>query len=100
MIKSKEEQKIQSKIMDYIYSLGFIPIKHNNIGIYSTAGVPDILICSNKGRFIAIEVKIPGEKPKPLQDKYIDAINKLGGVVFYATSVEEVKEYLKKETII
>lgn len=100
MSKNNLEQQIQTEIINYFHSIGFLPIKHNNIGIYSRSGVPDILVCSNKGRFIAVEVKIPGEKPSKLQQAYIDAINKLNGVGFYATSLDEVKKELKNRQII
>ena len=100
MIKNKEEQKIQKQILDYLYKLGFLAAKYNNIGIYATAGFPDIVCCSNQGIFIGIEVKCPGETPKPHQQAYLDAINKLGGVAFFATSVKEVEQNLKKCGII
>ena len=51
-----KEQDIQTSIMNYISSIGGLPIKFNNIGIYAKAGVSDILACI-KGRFVAIEVK-------------------------------------------
>lgn len=55
-MKQKEEQKVQDSIMNYIKSIGGLPIKQNQIGIYGQAGVPDIIACI-KGRFVAIEVK-------------------------------------------
>lgn len=100
MPRLSEEQKIQKKILDFLYKKGFIAAKFNNIGIFSTPGFPDIVCCSPKGRFIAIEVKVPGEKPKPHQQAYIDAINKLNGVAFYATSVNEVENKLKEKALI
>lgn len=100
MSKQSEEQKIQKKILDYLYSIGFLAVKHNNIGIYATPGFPDIVCCSNQGIFIGIEVKIPGKKPEPHQQAYLNAINKLNGVGFYATSVEDVIKHLKNCDII
>ena len=97
---SKLEQDIQKNIIDFLEKNGFLAIKHNNIGIYARAGVPDILACSNQGKFIGIEVKRPGEKPKPIQQAFLDAINKLNGVAFYATSVEEVKQNLINKGIL
>lgn len=94
-MKFMKEQDIQKKIIDYISSIGGIAIKQNQIGIYAQAGVPD-LICCLYGRFIGIEVKKPGQRPKPLQKAFIEAINKCDGIAFYATSVEDVKNELKK----
>lgn len=90
----KLEQDIQKDIIDFLEKKGFLAIKHNNIGIYARAGVPDIIACSNQGKFIGIEVKRPGEKPKPIQQAFLDAINQLNGVGFSAVSVDEVKNEL------
>lgn len=100
MSKQSEEQKIQKKILDFLYKKGFLAVKFNNIGIYSTPGFPDIVGCTNKGIFLAIEVKVPGEKPKPHQQAYLDAINKINGIAFYAVSVDEVEKELKKRKVL
>lgn len=92
---SKSEQAIQKEILDFLRSEGFLAIKQNNIGIYARAGIPDIVACTKKGKFIGIEVKRPGEKPKPIQLAFLDAINQIGGYGFYATSVAEVRENLE-----
>ena len=89
------EQDIQCKIMGYISSIGGLPIKFNNIGIYAKAGVSDILACI-KGRFVAIEVKRPGKKPSQLQENFINAINDTGGLAFWADNLDDVKDKLKE----
>ena len=96
----KLEQDIQKEIINFLEKKGFLAIKHNNIGIYARAGVPDIIACSNQGKFIGIEVKRPGEKPKPIQQAFIDAINNLNGVAFSAVSVEEVQRNLIERNIL
>lgn len=94
--KTKQlEQDIQDKIMDYIKSIGGLPVKFNNIGIYAKAGVSDILACI-RGRFVAIEVKRPGQKPSALQVNFINAINSIGGLAFWADNLEDVKDKLKE----
>ena len=90
----KAEQDIQTSIMNYISSIGGLPLKYNNMGIYATAGVPDIIACI-KGRFVAIEVKKPGGKPSALQKAYIKTINEIGGIAFWADNLDDVKEKLK-----
>ena len=90
-----KEQDIQTAIMNYISSIGGLPVKFNNMGIYAKAGVSDILACI-KGKFVAIEVKRPGQKPTKLQLNFIDAINSIGGVAFWADNLETVKEHLKR----
>lgn len=90
-----KEQDIQTAIMNYISSIGGLPVKFNNMGIYAKAGVSDILACV-KGKFVAIEVKRPGQKPTKLQLNFIDAVNSIGGVAFWADNLETVKEHLKR----
>lgn len=98
-MKQKEEQKVQDSIMTYIKSIGGLPIKQNQIGIYGQAGVPDIIACI-KGKFVAIEVKKPGEKPKPHQIAFIDAISKKGGLAFWSDNLSKVKDELEKENLL
>lgn len=90
-----KEQNVQTKIMNYIKSIGGLPVKFNNVGIYAKAGVSDILACI-KGRFVAIEVKRPGGKPSQLQLQFIDAINSIGGIAFIADNLDTVKDKLKE----
>lgn len=90
-----KEQDIQISIMNYISSIGGLPVKFNNIGIYAKAGVPDILACI-KGRFVAIEVKKPGNRPSSLQENFINAVNQIGGFAFWADNLQDVKDKLKE----
>ena len=92
MAKGHKEQDIQTKIMNYIKSIGGLPIKQNQIGIYAQAGVPDILACI-KGKFIGIEVKKPGETPKPLQTQFLLAIRQAGGIAFWTDNLETVVDF-------
>ena len=81
--------------MNYISSIGGLPIKFNNMGIYAKAGVSDILACI-KGRFVAIEVKRPGNKTTAVQLQFIKAINNIGGLAFWADNLQDVKDKLKE----
>ena len=90
-----KEQDIQTSIMNYISSIGGLPIKQNEMGIYAKSGVSDIIACI-KGKFVAIEVKRPSNKPTDLQYNFIDAVNSIGGIAFWADNLETVKEKLKE----
>lgn len=92
---AKKEQDIQESMMHYISSIGGLPVKFNNIGIYAKAGVADILACI-KGRFVAIEVKKPGKTPSKLQENFINAVNSIGGFAFWADNLQDVKDKLKE----
>ena len=98
-MKQHKEQDIQTSIMNYIKSIRGLPIKQNQIGIYGQAGVPDIIACI-KGRFVGIEVKRPGQRPKPIQEAFLDAINKKGGIGLWADNLDKVKDTLKKENLL
>lgn len=95
MICVTKEQTIQDSIMNYISSIGGLPVKFNNFGIYAKAGVSDILACI-KGRFVAIEVKRPGNKPSAVQLQFITAVNSIGGLAFWADNLQDVKDKLKE----
>lgn len=85
------EATIQSKIMDYLRSIGGYPVK---VITATVSGNPDI-ICCLQGRFVAIEVKQPGKRPTQLQKLKMERITAAGGVAFVARSVGDVKEKLE-----
>jgi Holliday junction resolvase len=55
---------------------------------FQLAGVPDIIGCY-KGHFVAIEVKVEGNKPTRLQEECIKLLQLAGARVGVAYSVEE-----------
>ncbi len=52
---------------------------------YQERGIPDLVGCIN-GRFVALEVKRPGEKPTKYQENQLQAIGTAGGVTGVVTS--------------
>lgn len=69
-------------------------IFRKQVSKYAINGVADIIGVLN-GRFLAIEVKTPENKLRPAhQERFLEQINKKGGIAFFATSLEEVKEKL------
>ena len=65
-----------------------------HVGPYQERGIPDIIGC-HKGRFVAVEVKLPGKEKNitEYQKLQIHRIFEAGG---YATVVVSVKETLQK----
>ena len=57
-------------------------------GPYQAGGIADILGCW-RGRFIAIELKMPGEEPTELQKDFLDDVHYSGGRAGVAFSVQE-----------
>lgn len=58
------------------------------------AGLPDLIACHD-GKFIGIEVKMPGNKPSPIQIRVHQKIRKAGGEVIVAYSVADVMTALR-----
>ena len=89
------EKDFENKIKAFLREQGCWYIKYWAGGGFTTAGVPDLLICCN-GRFVAVEVKASTGKPSDLQLKKIRDIRKAGGVAFvlYPDQFEECKHMI------
>lgn len=61
----------------------------------TTAGISDILACIN-GRFVAIELKQPGNKATALQLYFIENVKAAGGLGGVCYSWEDVASLLEK----
>lgn len=73
------EKKVKNAVVKQLKELGayyFYPVT----GGYGASGVPDIVGCYY-GRFFAFECKAGKNKPTPLQQKNIDQITEMKGIV-------------------
>jgi len=96
------EQQIQKSIIDYLKLKKFLIFKHRNVGIYKQAtnsyiplsfgekGISDIIGCSPKGTFVAVEVKRKGGKPSPDQLRFLEEVKIRGGIGILAYSLDDV----------
>lgn len=57
-------------------------------------GLGDIIGMFDDGKFFAIEVKQPGEKPTKEQYSFIKLVNECGGVAFWTDTASDVDERL------
>jgi len=92
---ARNEREIHSQILSLfrlrgIWTLYDNPTKKRT----GTKGAPDFLI-SLDGRAIAIEVKMPGQVPRPDQMDCHTLMRANGWTVVVVTSVQEVAEILK-----
>ena len=96
-----EERNVQTDIMEFLESKGFRVIKVNNGahkvkgGQYgrrskSNTGVSDLLFCTDKGQFGAIEVKKSDGCASPEQIAFVEDIKKRGGFALIAYSLADV----------
>lgn len=58
------------------------------VWLHVPPGFPDLLGRSKAGRWVAIEVKRPGEKPRADQVAFLDLFRGQGAIAFWASSVE------------
>lgn len=103
---AKEETEIQTQILNFLESIGYIVMKYNN-GAHKvkggirgrrskkSIGVSDILACSPSGIFCAIEVKKPGGKLSLEQIDFLGNVKKRNGVAIAAFSLEDVIQCLR-----
>ena len=88
------EQQLQKKIQNYLKGEGYSVFK--TIAC-NRNGIADIIACSPKGRFVAIEVKAPGKlkQVSKLQELYLDEVKSRGGVALLTDNLEHLKDSLK-----
>lgn len=104
-----KEADIQRAIIDILEYSGWVVVKVNNVGIYKKAtdsyipprqkGISDLLCCAPNGRFVAIEVKKPGNKPTEHQSEFLERVRATGGVGLVIdnpdTAIKLVQEVVK-----
>lgn len=90
------EGLIVRKIRTYLERVGAWSIKVHG-GPAQEIGIPDILACY-KGRFLAIEVKVPGKRDTvtPRQSLQKERIESAGGLSLIVTSVDEVSDMIQE----
>ena len=61
-----------------------------------TAGVPDRIILMPEGRIAFVEVKAPGEKPRPLQQSRHRLLRRLGFKVYVLDALEDIEKIISE----
>lgn len=61
-----------------------------------TAGVPDRIILMPEGRIAFVEVKAPGEKPRPLQLSRHRLLRRLGFKVYVLDASEDIEKIISE----
>lgn len=71
--------------------------KYDDVDGGASACVPPLYHgceASHIARFLAIEVKRPGQKPTPEQQAFLDLVKAHGGIAFVARSIDDVMKEL------
>lgn len=105
-MREQKESEIQKSIVDYLKLKKYVVFKHRNVGIFKQdtkkyiplptgeLGISDIIGCSPRGQFVAIEVKKPGGKPSDNQIDFLHKIRLNGGIAILAYSLDDVMSKL------
>jgi len=86
------EKTLEAYLRNEVKKTGAVALKFVSPG---RAGVPDRIVLAPGGRIYFVEMKRPGGKLRPLQQKVIADIRKLGFKVFVIDSREGVKEFIE-----
>jgi hypothetical protein len=94
------ETQLKIKVLNYLKE------NHPQYWVYKThdfshSGIPDLLLCADKGHMVAIELKSGKDdytkrKGWKIQKYMLDRINAAGGTAGVARSVDDVKKILDK----
>lgn len=87
------EKEVEQKLVKAVKHNGGVCWKFTSPG---TAGVPDRIILMPFGKFAFVEVKAPGEIPRPLQVSRMKLLKRLGFKVFVLDNPEDIEKILKE----
>lgn len=103
-----KERPIQNACIDLLEIHGFEVIRVNSGMIkvedskrgsrrirLAKAGTSDIIACSPRGEFLALEVKAPGKKPTEYQLAFLKRIADLGGIDLWCDDPDDLAKWLK-----
>lgn len=83
------EREIERKLKNEVEKAGGLCLKFTSPGFN---GVPDRIMLFPKGKITFIELKAPGEKPRPLQTARIQKLRDYGFRVEVIDSKEQIRE--------
>lgn len=93
-----KETTLMREIMVALSEKGCFVLR-SNAGVYFDSqgkrvtigfpGLSDLIGCTPDGRFFALEIKLPGQKPRENQLQFIEAMKKLSAIAGWATSIPE-----------
>ena len=87
------EKSIEEKLVAAIKVQGGVCWKFTSPG---TAGVPDRIVLMPGGRIAFVEVKAPGEKPRPLQLSRHKLLRRLGFQVYVLDACEDIDKIISE----
>lgn len=89
------EKLLEKKLREAIKKAGGIAIK---MWAISYTGLPDRLVLLPVGQVHFVELKSPGQKPRPVQIRVIDQLKALGFQVHIIDGLESLQTFLNATT--
>ena len=81
------EKTLERKLVEAVTRMGGLALKFTSPGM---AGVPDRLLLLPEGRIAFVEMKAPGERPRPLQLYRHKQLRNLGFRVYVIDTAEKI----------
>ena len=85
--KNMREKTVESKFTSAVKAKGGLAVKFTSPGFN---GMPDRLVMFPGGRIAFVEVKAPGETPRPLQRSRLKLLRRLGFKAFVLDDIEQI----------
>jgi len=85
------EKNLERKLVEAVTRMGGLALKFVSPGM---AGAPDRLLLFPGGKAVFVEMKAPGERPRPLQLYRHKQLRNLGFRVYVVDSVDQIGELL------
>ena len=89
------EHNFQKNTIKELKAAGWFVINISPIG-NGNKGIPDLICCPPGGKFVAMELKVPGNSTTPAQKINLKKIARNGGEAVTVYSEEEVRNIIKK----
>ena len=93
MGESMREKIIEEKLTKAVKQNGGVCWKFTSPG---TAGVPDRIVLMPGGRIAFVEVKAPGEKPRPIQLSRHKLLRRLGFLVYVLDACDGIEKIISE----
>lgn len=87
------EKTVESKFTSAVKAKGGLAVKFTSPGFN---GMPDRLVMFPGGRIAFVEVKAPGETPRPLQRSRLKLLKRLGFKAFVLDNTSDIPKIIEE----
>ena len=81
------EKRVEKIFTDAVKKMGGMAVKFTSPGL---DGVPDRIVLLPGRKIAFVELKAPGKKPRPLQEKRMRQLKNLGFPVYVVDGIEQI----------